>query len=84
MTARIAFLTLISISLAGCESFKPLSPLHRLERSVVFQPAPFPKELEARKRDWQPKPPRYRQGVMAKYAKLVSSAEFGAVTDKID
>ncbi len=49
MTARIAFLTLISISLAGCESFKPLSPLHRLERSVVFQPAPFPKELEARK-----------------------------------
>ena len=41
-------------------------------------------ELEARKRDWQPKPPRYRQGVMAKYAKLVSSAEFGAVTDKID
>ena len=31
-------------------------------------------------RRWQPKPPRYASGVMAKYARLVSSAAQGAVT----
>ncbi len=41
-------------------------------------------ELEARRRDWKAPAPRYTQGVMAKYVRLVSSAEFGAVTDKFD
>jgi dihydroxy-acid dehydratase len=36
--------------------------------------------LEARMRDWAPPPPRYRDGVLAKYATLVSSASEGAVT----
>lgn len=38
-------------------------------------------ELEQRRAAWQPRPPRYRSGVMAKYAKLVSSSSLGAVTD---
>jgi dihydroxy-acid dehydratase len=37
-------------------------------------------ELEARLRDWSPPPPRYTDGVFAKYAALVSSASEGAVT----
>jgi len=37
-------------------------------------------ELKARLNDWQPPAPRYTSGVMAKYAKLVSSASTGAVT----
>lgn len=37
-------------------------------------------ELNARLRQWSPPPPRYTFGVMAKYAKLVSSASEGAVT----
>jgi dihydroxy-acid dehydratase len=38
-------------------------------------------EMSARLRRWSPPPPRYTTGVMAKYAKLVSSASQGAVTD---
>jgi dihydroxy-acid dehydratase len=38
-------------------------------------------ELERRRSEWTPPPPRYPSGVLAKYAKLVSSASLGAVTD---
>ena len=37
-------------------------------------------EMAERKRDWKSPPQRYERGVMAKYAKLVSSASVGAVT----
>jgi len=37
-------------------------------------------EMDARLRQWSPPPARYKTGVMAKYAKLVSSAAEGAVT----
>ena len=37
-------------------------------------------EINARLRNWSAPPPRYKTGVMAKYAKLVSSASEGAVT----
>lgn len=37
-------------------------------------------ELKARLADWQPPAPRYKTGVMAKYANAVSSASLGAVT----
>jgi dihydroxy-acid dehydratase len=37
--------------------------------------------LEGRRALWAPPPPRYRRGVLAKYARLVSSASTGAVTD---
>ena len=40
-----------------------------------------PEELSSRLRQWTPPPPRYTSGVMAKYAKLVSSASQGAVTN---
>ncbi|HIK45719.1 MAG TPA: dihydroxy-acid dehydratase [Leptolyngbyaceae cyanobacterium M65_K2018_010] len=38
-------------------------------------------ELTQRRAAWTPPPPRYRRGVLAKYAKLVSSSSRGAVTD---
>ncbi len=38
------------------------------------------RELARRLKDWRPPAPRYRDGVFAKYAALVSSASEGAVT----
>ncbi|HEY8559577.1 MAG TPA: dihydroxy-acid dehydratase [Pyrinomonadaceae bacterium] len=38
-------------------------------------------ELDARRQNWTPPAPRFTSGVIAKYAKLVSSAKYGAVTD---
>ena len=38
-------------------------------------------ELARRRAQWQPPKPKYTTGVMAKYAKLVSTASKGAVTD---
>jgi dihydroxy-acid dehydratase len=38
-------------------------------------------EIERRRAAWTAPPPKYRAGVLAKYAKLVSSASLGAVTD---
>ena len=37
-------------------------------------------EFNARKDSWKPRKPNYERGVLAKYAKLVSSASLGAVT----
>ncbi len=37
--------------------------------------------LVQRRASWQPPQPRYSRGVLAKYAKLVSSASAGAITD---
>ena len=37
-------------------------------------------EIQSRLAKWTPPAPRYTKGVMAKYAKLVSSASRGAVT----
>ena len=39
-------------------------------------------ELAQRRADWTPPPPNYERGVLAKYAKLVSSASLGAVTTR--
>ena len=38
-------------------------------------------ELEQRKVGWEPLPPRYTSGFLAKYAKLAKGAELGAVTN---
>ena len=40
-------------------------------------------ELIVRRENWSPPPPRYESGVLAKYARLVSSASLGAVTDLV-
>lgn len=40
-------------------------------------------DLKKRRDNWKPRTPRYTRGVLAKYAKLVSTASIGAVTDKI-
>jgi dihydroxy-acid dehydratase len=39
-----------------------------------------PEEIARRLQDWTPPPPRYTNGVFAKYAALVSSASEGAIT----
>jgi dihydroxy-acid dehydratase len=41
-------------------------------------------EIAKRLEQWQQPAPRYTRGVLAKYAKLVSSASLGAVTDNLD
>ena len=41
-------------------------------------------EIARRLEKWQQPAPRYTRGVLAKYAKLVSSASEGAVTDNLD
>ncbi len=38
-------------------------------------------EIAKRRVDWRAPAPRYKKGVLAKYAKLVSSSSLGAVTD---
>jgi dihydroxy-acid dehydratase len=38
-------------------------------------------EIAVRRTSWAPPTPRYTRGVLAKYAKLVSSSSLGAVTD---
>jgi dihydroxy-acid dehydratase len=38
-------------------------------------------EIDRRRKEWKAPPPRYSRGVLAKYAKVVSSASVGAVTD---
>jgi dihydroxy-acid dehydratase len=38
-------------------------------------------ELQARRRAWKPRKPRYTRGVLAKYASTVTTASLGAVTD---
>jgi dihydroxy-acid dehydratase len=40
------------------------------------------RELRSRRKRWMPRRPRYTRGVLAKYARLVSSASTGAVTDR--
>jgi len=40
-----------------------------------------PAEFDSRRESFMPPPPRYSTGVLAKYAKLVSSAAIGAVCD---
>lgn len=37
-------------------------------------------EVERRRAQWSPRPPRYETGALAKYARLVGSAHLGAVT----
>ncbi len=41
------------------------------------------REIQLRLSEWTPPPPRYHSGVMAKYARLVSSAALGAVTNQL-
>jgi len=41
-------------------------------------------ELARRRVGWAPLPPRYTSGVLAKFAKLVSGAERGAITNSVD
>ena len=50
------------------------------ELSLVINEHEMARRLEL----WQQPAPRYTRGVLAKYAKLVSSASLGAVTDNLD
>jgi dihydroxy-acid dehydratase len=41
-------------------------------------------EMASRKHNWQQPAPKYTRGLLGKYARTVSSASTGAVTDKPD
>jgi dihydroxy-acid dehydratase len=41
-------------------------------------------ELVQRRARWKPPAPKYTQGVLAKYMKLVSTASIGAITDRLE
>jgi dihydroxy-acid dehydratase len=41
-------------------------------------------ELARRRAAWRPPPPRYTRGVLAKFARGVSSASTGAVLDRFE
>jgi dihydroxy-acid dehydratase len=49
-------------------------PNRRLELDVAQE------EIDRRLAAWEPPPPKYEKGVMAKYARSVSSASLGAIT----
>jgi dihydroxy-acid dehydratase len=51
--------------------------VHELKLDLVVDDA----ELAERKVGWSPNPPRYTQGVLGKYARLVQGAETGAITN---
>ena len=51
------------------------------QRSITLEVSAA--ELKRRASRWQPKPPFATQGVLAKYARDVSSASTGAVTDRV-
>jgi dihydroxy-acid dehydratase len=51
------------------------APDRKLQLNVSDQ------ELGERRSAWSPPAPRYTRGVLAKYAKLVSTSSLGAVTD---
>ena len=38
-------------------------------------------ELEKRRKEFKPKPLKYQKGTLAKYAKVVSDASHGCITD---
>ena len=66
----------------------PLHPQVRLEGDRIVIDLPGRRidlevdepEVERRRREWHPSPARYPSGALAKYARLVGSAEHGAVT----
>jgi dihydroxy-acid dehydratase len=51
------------------------APARKLELHISDE------DLAQRRSNWQPPAPRYTKGILAKYAKLVSSSSVGAVTD---
>ena len=51
-------------------------------RQLLLQVNVSDEELAERRAAWTEPPPRYTKGVLAKFAKLVSSASLGAVTDR--
>lgn len=50
------------------------------ERDQITLEVPEP-ELQRRRAAWRAPEPRYKRGVLAKYAKTVGSASEGAITD---
>ena len=85
---RDAFVTLVTVAdglplvshlpvLYARDGDRIVIDVHELRLDLVVDDA----ELEARKVGWTPNPPRYTQGVLGKYARLVQGAETGAITN---
>ncbi len=58
------------------------TPSRSTRKKRVINLALSKPEIAARFKKWKAPKRRYQRGVLAKYAKLVSSASEGAVTDK--
>jgi dihydroxy-acid dehydratase len=58
---------------------KILVDVHELRLDVLVDDA----EMERRRTNWSPNPPRYTSGVLGKYARLVQGAETGAITNTL-
>ena len=56
-----------------------LVDVHELRLDVLVADA----EMERRRANWTPNPPRYTSGVLGKYARLVQGAETGAITNTL-
>jgi len=54
--------------------------LDYMQRALEMDVELSAEELAARRKSWTPKPPHFRTGVLARYARNVGSARFGAVT----
>ena len=63
-----------------CDGDKVLIDVHSKKLDLLVDEA----TLAERRKGWKPNPPRYTSGVLAKFAKLVSGAEFGAITNVIE
>ena len=65
----------------------PIALVHEGDKVTIDAPARTlqlevdEEEIRRRRAAWKPPAPRYSRGVLAKYARLVSSADRGAVTD---
>ena len=58
----------------------PNTPMH-VATTMVYDVELSAAEMKKRLKAFKPKKPRYTTGALAKYARLVSTASMGAITD---
>jgi len=85
--ALVAAAKLPDVETVVCRGGRPdlaedwLARVHTPTLLIVGQRDDVDAEIAKRRANWRQPAPRYPHGVLAKYAKLVSSASLGAVTD---
>ena len=69
---------------SACSARRHLSTTGPLVDQLLLQLNVDEAELERRRAGWTKPEPRYRNGILGKYARLVSSSSRGATTDHCD